>query len=644
MNQTISALVQSKINSITHLFKWIVQTFRYIKYQISLSSKVSIYLAKFLLFISTNVSHLFAALFSLGQSTFGSILQFVLRLLSLVALILFICFIKSLKQRYILQHRTNGRLDVNDTTRKRSRRPTKSELLGAFTRDSKDRIVRVLRFLEKHYRHLRSQFSRSVNRSNIESIHQRLSWSYTTHEFEQLQWLNRSIQILWPSLNTLVNKSLRELLKKPSPRSKPPIETSAGPKLSIYITCRRKLNLLRKAKARVLAKGDEYFGQKTLVMIIYLIRKFSLAFKQYLVDQVSCLIELIASSSSPSPLSNNNTKREIELDIGEILRHQQIHFRRTNKMTKVKSAPPQHSNMKLSSNQAKPKIRFMSAPESGLACNSKRILHNGLVSASNLAKFRSQRQELARKINQAHKSMVEQKSKGGKQITIEKLNLGLLAPQITGIKFLDSNSDSLNILSRSLNGDSKLLASKNPNDMQLLIEFTLLMGKNFSLSLSEIPILGSIELTKLSFRLRLLITVNHETFGDLKTNLSIFEAPDDGKLMPILNYLQVTLVDVPQMDWHLRRATSSRISSRSKRKTLRSTLRAQSIKRRKRHTSLQGRFSAILTHLKSNLRPINIINHTYFKFLVHSALYCVQKWFQPFDILIGQRLRFRTLA
>lgn len=492
---------------------------------------------------------------------------------------------------------------------------------------------RLMRDLESHYRGSQRECFGSVTLDDINAIHRKLSWSCSRSGFESVNWINRSVQTLWPVAKTMVSKTLAENLKPepPAPIRAKDIEKRQA-KLSVYLSCRRQLNLIRRRRDKVLRKGDEYLSQKVIIVVIYLIKKLMLCAKQLLMDQIRGLISLLAADKQRSQMAADSPREKIELDIHELLRRQGIllRARQARKRPKAKSGPP----LDLMKVQKIFRSRSSLSPESigGSPYNSSRTFSSGLISLASLGKYRQQRKELARKLNKAHELKTEaNKASGPNKIVLDQVSLGGRAPRITAVRYIDANESTSSLAKMMLNSPS--LQASTSRIMQLLVEVEFVSDKNFCLRIESVPLLKRVELTRVGFRARLLVTANHELFADPRTNLDILDTPDTGTLLPILNYAQLSLVDLLQLDWSIRKPHKESTLA-----TVRDPWATRRSKSRDRNT-----FIAILNYLKRNLQPINFINHSYFKYLVHLTLGLIQNWLKPFDILIGGRLRVRTL-
>lgn len=415
----------------------------------------------------------------------------------------------------------------------------------------REAVAKLLAHISERRNVLDGSCAHSATDGNIQSIYKQLSWSSTRPEFESVYWFNHTVQTLWPAamklMQKLVDKALIRGRNKPnasfhSARSQPfRGETRSrfklikegevqrrGFKLSDFLSCRRQLELLHKNKRRVMKQGDEYLGRKLIMMSVYLTKKFILCFKQYLIDQLFHLLANLLSDKFRSVNLARDERPLLEIDLGELFARQNVKFKLDKRATKSASEA-------LNRNQkpAAAYTRFRSAPESGLACNSRRVINSGhLISFDGIRSLRNKRQKLVRSINEmVLKKRADRASKAGNQsqrpIKVEMFNLGTAAPKVTAIKFLEKDDI---LLADTLIGNSATTNQPvgGSNTMRLIIELTFNSGREFRVQLSSVPILDSLNLTKFNLRLRLLVSVNHMDFDDHK-NLEIRRAVDSSQ-------------------------------------------------------------------------------------------------------------------
>lgn len=663
------------------ILAWARQSVGYLRVHVSVSSRVASAVSYVVWLGFEQFVGLLFMILGLIITLGWHILGLGLHIVYLGLLIILINFIKSIQPRYnflfnykcdrTVRHKDGKPLLECILTHSKSGRvllPTKdyNEVINEQV-SFKDALVKLYETLSERLQDLNKSCSSAVTDGNIQSIYKQLSWSSTRPEFESVYWFNHTLQSLWPASRTLINKLLKEATikrlqkKRKKSRDKPKpdnnktptakgsrpkyslikrsdIQTSK-PKMSVYLSCRRQLELLHKNKERVMEKGDEYLGFKAAMMIMYLIKKFILCSKQYFTDQVCWLLLSLSSRESRTAIRSGDGSRQlIELDLNKFLDGQ--HFKLQLDQRKTKSACEPVEPSQGVKQQLRPVIRFRSAPDHGLACNSRRIISsNHLMSFDGIRKLRNKRQKLARSINEMvreSRAVYEKSHSVKRPITLEAFDFGTTAPRITAIKYLEKQDD---LLAETLVGNSAMTPSDS-NTMRLLVELSFKSGHDFNIHLSSVPVLDQAKLTKFNLRLRLLIAINHINFDDHK-NLEIFKALDSDQLLPVFNQIQVTLVDMPQLDWHVRKANYSEVqmspASQCRRR------RIQRLKRKVTETTLTNLVRTPRNILKRNLQPIRLINNSYFKYLIHAAIYRLQRWFQPFDILIGEKFYLKTL-
>jgi hypothetical protein len=656
----------------SNLLGWIKHAASFLRFHLLVTSRLIIDALSHVVWL---IAKLFTCIsfliFALSLTIGRQIVGLAARLVVLVLLIVLVNFIKSLQPKYKFLSGGNGKR----TPRHRVDRvrPRHDGAIQAQANETKivlsagDQPVGIREELSQLYSklckrrsHLNKSCAGSVTDANIQTIYKQLSWSSTRPEFECVYWINHTIQTLWPASRMLIDKMLNETygrLKnqqnkttttKTRQRHKTHTKRRAKfalikesdiqksqPKLSIYLSCRRQLELLHKNKKRVLERGDEYLGLKAVMMMMYLTKRFILCLKQYIIDQICWLAQVMSSREAPTNLESARAKSKlIEIDINELLSRNNIKIKPN--IRKVKSAC---ETIKRTRAQ---KRRFRSAPERGLACNSKRIISSGrLASFDCFRKLRNKRQKLARSINECvlNSSAAYDKAHNiERPITVESIDFGDSAPEITAIKFLERQDD---LLAEILVGNSNMMANNSNNTMRLIVELSFKSGRGFHICLRSVPILDQVNLTKFNFRMRVLVTINHMNFHEYENF-----APPNNQLLPMFNQLQLSLIDTPQLDWHLSRSnrfakSGALVQSRAGKRT------KMGLDRRKRKANNANMASFIQTPrtlLKKKLHPLNVTNSNYFKYLVHAAIYYLQRWFQPFDIQIGEKFYVKTLC
>lgn len=670
----------------TDLFRWSQQSLVYLKCHVFVSTRLSQALSNVVWLVVRRSCALLIAVAGLVPASVHILLAIAGHLSCLLLLIVLLNFVLSLQPRYrFLSFRQKSRRqhdskrhNANKRDLQLGRNHDEVTLNPRAAPTPKDELCKLLRVLDRKSNELKEACSSAVTEANIQSIYKQLSWSSTRTEFESVYWLNHTLQTLWPALRTLLNNLLADTTKQSKEAEKyhevkakdvakkkrkstgskcqmlikkSDIQSNQA-KLGVYLSCRRQLENLYKYRHRILKEGDEHLAQKVFVMICYLVKKFILCSKQHIVDQVTWLI---SSLSSWSPQSGGQSsgcqieqKRIIELDLKEMLRKQRIKFkvpRKQQQRRRAKSAKVQTAQ-KVGPMQ---QIRFRSAPEFGLACNSRRRIFasSGLINLATMRRSRAKRQKLARAINEMMlEATREERPVAGpitkkvskpyqkKPITVEELNLSDLAPKITSIKFLEKEDDAL--LAQTLRNGSNVPPS-DASTMRLIVELTFKSGKDFRIALSSVPLLDRVQVIKFNMRIRLLVAVNHKNFDDQK-NLEILNAFDSENLLPVFNHVQCSLIDMPQLDWRLQpKPGPRRAQTEALPKNLIRRLKAMGV------TSNVPKPASNFSHSLPTLHPIRVINHSYFKYLVHAALFCLQRWFQPFDIRVGEKFYLKTL-
>lgn len=181
-----------------------------------------------------------------------------------------------------------------------------------------------------------------------------------------------------------------------------------------------------------------------------------------------------------------------------------------------------------------------------------------------------------------------------RQAAIEEVDLGDAAPIIDGISYVGGSS-------------STCAEPSDESNMRFVAEAHYISDDRFAIRLNTIPV---ISLTKLFISLRIMITVNHSKV-ESNSNLEIFETPGNA-LIPAINYLRITLMDVPRVDWHVS-VNLHRRGSKNRRRKL------------------------------TGLLVAKVVNNIYFKYIAHCLMCALLSWL-PFDLKVGDRLYIMSIA
>lgn len=551
-------------------------------------------------------------------------------LVRIFLLVIFISFIKSLIPRYSFIHDSNSLSNAGRHI-DRSMTPQAESTLNSSVgvqrpnfvawkqfSDNLTTVRKILSGVENENSSIVENNSPNLSNSDISSVYRQLSWSQTQIDLESVKWLNQTLLTLWPSIKGLLNKLVIDDVLKPkkvqnlSNLRKTAIQQS---KLSIYISSRRKLDFLRKIRSERSKGRHNNNGNNAFHILVYILKLITIYIKQIILDYVAFIIKRKASEKIES--------KEIDINIGHLLSQSN----KSNKRRKTDATSWAGFDLN-SSGRIKEKViskknapKFRSAPAELEVCEKSRLIlaHDGGASARRMARLRKQHYRLIKKFEKARDDIRK------KEITIEEINLGGTTPTLSGIKYIDESNEFLGDTSRL---NSHLIPSDN-NNMRFICEFCYNTDKNFCMKFNSLPILERVKLNKFNVQVRLLITVNHTT-TELNRELRIFETPDD-ILFPVINHVQVNLIDLPKVDWSL-----EKYSLKSKTKVRRSSSKQSA-------TGLNNiRSNSIFSIWKAYLNPFHLINHSFFKYLIHSIAFLTLKWFRPFDIKIGDHFYIKT--
>jgi len=552
-----------------------------------------------------------------------------------------VCFIKSIRARYAIvpgyEYRRHGSEEKEMRSGKKSRKET---YLNGLVNEEKIKFLvstiqdksRILRFIGDKLKSIvpSCEGIKSLENTgtfeNIQSTYKQMSWHDTQLDFESVRWINNSMRILWPSIKSLVSKKLHETLQQSHAAASRKRRTR-GPNLSFYLSCRRKLNFLRQQREKAQQMPFHRSTLRRFVMLtVAMLKITTLLLKQFILDQASNLWKTYRGNKSREKVAKNVQEevkeKPIQIDIAELIaKSKALKIEVDPKALKEKlqrpgsltTAPPTPPEKKL-------------PPTSSL---NRSLVRQGFV---DLLK-RKKREKLAEKLEEACRKYETPKKSEQMVAIIEKLNLGDRAPVIDAIKFIEPDS---NILISDAFKTQRKLQPSDANTASFLVEVTFKSGDNFCVLLSSLPLLDKAQLSYFGFRFRLMISVNRsDCIHD--PNIELFQQ-SDRKLDPIINGIDIALVDVPQLDWLV--DTDSRGLAASGSAISKSPKRRRQVARE----TPGKKYESPLDRLKRRLTPTRLINHDHFKYLVHLFIYMVQRWFQPFDFKLGELICLRSLC
>jgi len=529
-------------------------------------------------------------------------------LLNIALLIVTISWLRSLQTSYGLSRTKSPSLtaddsefpkrDVNITAGVQSRSPRRGPDIKEISW-----IERIYLRLKSESSAVRAVCSNCLNNENIQQVHRQLPWSYTRDDVETVHWFNQTLRTLWPSIRTLFNKIFfNELLmpiksKQIAKECKKLAKRKA--KLSVYISCRRNLDLLRKIRAQASETKWSQVGRSFVVIAVYLIREFSIRLRQFVMDVVAAMMKCL--TDNPAPNREVHPKEYTSRKLDE------------TKMSWSTFVPAAMDTIKRVHRTKK--IKFKSAPGNLAQFRNRKMMTGaiempGTVSAS---KFIQKRLKLAKIFAVAHQEV------GKKSIKFDRIRLGDSIPTVEGIKFIDKLNEPFPLMNKV----SKQMAIGEEDNMRFMVELSYESDERFMIKMSSIPLIDGFKLEKLNFRVRALITINHTT-SQLNHNSSILDTPGD-VLFPFINYVQIALVDLPQIDWKLKSLVKSTSNPR-------------------RSMQTRTKWNRVMSYFESFFDLFRIANHAYFKYLAHLMLYLSLKWFQPFDIKVGPNLYLRSIC
>lgn len=544
----------------------------------------------------------------------GGYLAHVIGSLALLAfLIATISLIKSLEPRYEF---LSNRIYEREIKSRPLRSGPKQRFVAGFKDD--ENILDGTNMVDNEKNNgskvVRQQISQvNLTKGEIQSIYKQLSWSQTQLELESVNWINNSLESFWPSLKTLIGKKMQENLIKLK-REKPAVKLDSRPKLSIYLSCRRKLNLLQRAKRKALEESGGLFSLQRFLQVVAVTFKTAIVnLKQFIMDQVAAL----RSKSSGIESQPGACGPEIDLSLLAQTNRLTLNVSESAKLSSDLS-PPKSSGFESNFNHGLNHSGVVQSTPSAVGMpHVRKQLSGPKLFSANSDGLRRKRRQLVEDINRAEAML-----RRNRAIKLEEFSIGNTMPVIRGVKFIEEDN---NTLIAHVNSVERHILPSDENTMKLLVEVTLTSQRDFCVALSQLPILNSIKLVKFDAQLRFKVSINH-TNMEHGQNLEIFQTPDES-MFPAVNIIRLTLVDVPKLNWKLKRATS----------------RVQVNGRRKRRTTSNESSMSPISSFRRSLQPVRLINHPFFKYLVHTAVYLLLKWFQPFDIKVGPKLRLKTL-
>lgn len=606
-----------------------------LKSLISRESKISNFYDECIYF----VSRLFYSSLTLSLYFFRSfaheIISIFLTLLSFALILLFLSFIKSIRPRYRLSDendRLNSSLEPSKSPNQSLQKEAPENVhfpdkivrnfnSGHETPDKQNKSTLLISLVEKF-----SKESSQVNQlcypalSNVDmqSIQHQLSWSYSQPDMESLNWFNQTLRTFWPSIRTLLYKfCLIELTRPRDNFSFPPIiknnkpdDDKEGSKMSVFISTRRKLDFIRKFETiQTLSQNKNSLKRGTLAIIAYIAKLVLIYLKQFVMDNIAFAFKQQARNADAA----NNQK--LEVDFNSLISRISSKEISTRKQADVKSWAG--FNLKSRGRDEQVKLRRKSKTASNETMR-KRVLYKStttLIRPTDSSKNWTNHKKLIKKFLLARKKM---RNRG---MLINRIRLGDSNPIINAIKYIDGKND---FLTEPYHNSFHSLTSDDQN-MRFMIEVSFESDKNFEIHVSSMPVLGRARVVDVSVQLRFLVTLNHTITKLNDEPLELFETPDD-ILFPAINYIQLTLIDVPKLNWHIVRPSKKQPNSLKSLANL----------------GQKSNSKSLVDQINQYLDPIYLLNHKYFKFILHSVLYLALKWFQPFEIKINQSFYVKT--
>lgn len=534
------------------------------------------------------------------------ILKFFLSLLSISLIIVLISLFKSFQTKHRYVRRTlNHKNELIDP--KINLVPPKYFGFNATSSTSK-----VLEKWLIGYSIARDECEGALNENDSLKVVRRLPWSQTRPNVETLNWLNVTVTSFWPSikhfLDIFVFKNLLEPIQR---RSTSIIETNGlskdEAKLSILISTRRKLQTLRNQEKSFRQKSKGFPRYYSFLAYFTLSKIIIIYLKRFFVDY---FVQMFKKPDKREVYKVNLNKFLSIKKILETKAHRDQKRPKTcsNNVSSKKKEPAESPII------FKMKKRCKSAPST----RSKKVFaregSRGLISLNEL---RKKRIKVSTRLSFVSK----------KEVVLEEINLGSSAPRIGGIELIEGGgyySCGKNLLDTTESNITE-------RDKSFALELCYQTDEQFRLTLNSIPLLGHISLTKFNIQSRFMLTLERP-ISELNKDLKIFDTPDDIP-WPLVNCFQVALIDVPMIDWHFERVTGS-VGGKGKCRWPMSSENSTTSKRG------QARWFPALA--SRYLNPIRVLNHTYFKYLLHSCLCLSLSWFKPFDVKIGDKLYVKS--
>lgn len=399
-----------------------------------------------------------------------------------------------------------------------------------------------------------TNISTALTTEDLDKLFDSLSWKHTRQDVETLHWLNKSLASLWPTVKSLIpvntlteeqkairmrDAKLRQLVA--SYLSKP------KPKMVLLLSCRRKIEFLKREAIQNRDTSNIGF----LLLLQGIMNLAGVYFRQLINDFILYFA-----------LQENEQGDQRERLIKE-LDESETKLSSPTKLTHIKKQPSAVKQNKIVKSILKPKV--------------------------------------VTKVKKALKFVAKQKIDNTR-----KIELGDSTPKINAIKFIEDPRQLLKSTARSRNDKTSYRTPVLPNDsrapdfvdnenrtMRFQCEAEYSADSRFMIPLGSI-----FHVSKLAFKLRFEVSVNHATI-ELNQQNSLLDTPNE-VLFPVVNHVRLVILDMPYIDWSL-------------------------------DTKL-----ADLARINFKIaKLIDIVDHNYFKYMVNCVIYLVLKWFKPFDIKIG---------
>lgn len=572
------------------------------------------------------ISKVFGHLWSLG----GHIAHIGYIFVCIALFIVFFSFLKSLAPRY--NYRCIERRFENDKVNLFQGRETKSNSricsADPKQKDSTGRecsvknqsiLQRFVSHVRNEYRNVKLICSTSLTESNVHSAFRQLSWSYTQIDLERVDWLNQTIKTLWPSIKIVLNRFvLKDLVKSRTSKEKLLQKESKNlakskVKLSLYLAVRKRIGFLRDITN--LNKNEK----RTLVdkgfwtMLLYIIKLIMIYIRQFIMDH------LVKIFQSPSKIVDDKKRTQIAIDVEKLLTMSSLKTTKGNYFaSKSWAGFDLETGKRDKLLKVKKTNRKSSSAPGRLAIKSSKgvvITTSQFLGSKTMADLKKRRQNLAKQFKRKYDI-------GKKEISIQRIRLGNSTPTLNGVKYVEENNDFFATEDRY----AKHLKPSDENNMRFVLEISYRSDREFCIQVKSLPVIDCIRLTKCEFQFRFLLTLNH-TAAELNKNLDIFYTPDN-TLFPVINYAQLTLIDLPRIDWNFDKPRAKKMK--------------QNFNLKNHGTEKRRPFSLIYSKLRKYVEPMQLINNLYFKYLFHMVVYLLLKWLQPFDIKLSPYFYVKT--